>query len=68
MHFNVLRLSGALKLRCYSHAGRPARGGDHTYCGLTGNKSRPEEQKEDHGKTKRQPHKLRMARKIHREL
>lgn len=35
-----------------SPVGRPARGGD-----LTGNKSKPEELKEEHRKTKRQPQK-----------
>ena len=47
-------MSGAVKLQCYSHAGRPARGGDHRHCGLTGNKRKPEEQNEEHRKTRRQ--------------
>ena len=40
-----------------SHVGSPLQEGDRRLCGLTGNKSKPEEQKEEHRKTKRQPQK-----------
>lgn len=37
------------------HGGGPAREGDHRHSGLPDNKSLPQEQKDEHRKTKEQP-------------